>query len=79
VKYARSLTLPVRIVDYAKSVTSVRAKMTREFITKAHYPDSKALILERHTPSYGLCTECSSFTNYVPYPCPIVEEANNEG
>ena len=52
--------------------------MTREFITKAHYPDSTALILERHTPSYGLCTECSSFTNYVPYPCPIVKEATSE-
>ena len=52
--------------------------MSREFITKAHYPDSTAIILERHTSSYGLCTECSSFSTYVPYPCPIVKEAINE-
>jgi hypothetical protein len=52
--------------------------MSKEFITKAHYPDSLAIILERHTPSYGLCTECSSFSNYIPYPCPIVTEAKND-
>ncbi len=52
--------------------------MSKEFITKAHYPDSTALILERHTSSYGLCTECSSFSTYIPYPCPIVKEATSE-
>jgi len=52
--------------------------MSKEFITKAHYPDIRSLILERHTPSYGLCTECSSFSTYIPYPCPIVTEAINE-
>ena len=52
--------------------------MSREFITKAHYPDSTAIILERHTSSYGLCTECSSFSTYVPYPCPIVKEVTSE-
>lgn len=49
--------------------------MSKEFITMAHYPDSTALLLERHTSSYGLCTECSGvFTNLVPYPCPAVKE-----
>jgi hypothetical protein len=52
--------------------------MSKEFITMAHYPDSRALILEQHTPSYGLCTECSGvFTNLVPYPCAVVKEAIN--
>jgi len=78
VKYANSIILPVMIAGYAKSVMSVRAKMTREFITKAHYPQGRE-DLELHQSNYGLCTECSTFTNYVPYPCPIVEEANDEG
>jgi len=81
VKYANSITLPVMIAGYVKNVMSAKRKGTRvskEFITKAHYPDSRSLILERHTPSYGLCTECSSFSTYIPYPCPIVTEAINE-
>ncbi len=41
VKYANSITLPVRIVGYAKSVMSVRSRvMSKEFITKAHYPNN---------------------------------------
>jgi len=40
VKYANSITLPVMIADYAKSVMSVRIKMSKQFITKAHYPKS---------------------------------------
>ena len=54
-------------------------KMSKEFITLAHYPkDNIDLILERHTSSYGLCTECSSFSTYIPYPCSIVKEAQGE-
>lgn len=49
--------------------------MSKEYITKAHYPQDT---LSEHTSSYGLCIKCSSFSTYVPYPCPIVEEANNE-
>ena len=49
--------------------------MSKEFITLAHYPDSAALILEKHTSSYGLCTECSTFSIHVAYPCDIVKEA----
>jgi hypothetical protein len=53
-----------------------RRAMSNEFITKAHYPtiDVKT-ILEEHQPSYGLCTECSTFSIYVAYPCAIVKEA----
>ena len=51
--------------------------MSREFITKAHYPQGRE-DLELHQSSYGLCTECSTFTNYVPYPCPVIEEAGDE-
>jgi hypothetical protein len=53
--------------------------MSKEFITKAHYPtiDTKT-ILEEHQPSYGLCTECSTFSIYVAYPCAIVKEAIDE-
>jgi hypothetical protein len=53
--------------------------MSREFITLAHYPkDDVDLILEKHTSSYGLCSECSSFSTYIPYPCPIVKEVQGE-
>jgi len=51
--------------------------MSKEYITLAHYPQGREG-LELHQSSYGLCTECSTFTNYVPYPCPVVEEAGNE-
>jgi hypothetical protein len=48
----------------------------REFVTLAHYPkDDVDLILEKHESSYGLCTECSTFSTYVAYPCPTVKEA----
>ena len=48
----------------------------REFITRAHYPkDDVDLILEKHESSYGLCTECSTFSTYVAYPCAIVKGA----
>ena len=50
--------------------------MNKEFITKAHYPQREDL--ELHQTSYGLCTECSTFANYVPYPCPIIQEEANE-
>jgi hypothetical protein len=33
------------IVDCVKNVMNVRTKMTREFITKAHYPDDRVLRL----------------------------------
>jgi hypothetical protein len=53
--------------------------VSKEFVTLAHYPqDNVDLILEKHTPNYGLCTECSSFSTYIPYPCPIVKEASND-
>lgn len=46
----------------------------KEFITLAHYPkDDVDLILERHESSYGLCTECSTYSIHIPYPCPIVK------
>jgi hypothetical protein len=49
--------------------------MSKEFITKAHYPkDDVDLLLEKHISSYGLCTECTTFSSYVPYPCPIIQE-----
>jgi hypothetical protein len=53
--------------------------MSKEFITLAHYPtiDVKT-ILEEHKSSYGLCTECSTFSVYVAYPCAIVKEAISE-
>jgi len=48
----------------------------REFITRAHYTnDDVDLILEKHESSYGLCTECSTFSTYVAYPCAIVKGA----
>jgi hypothetical protein len=68
------------IAGYAKSVMSVKRKGTRvskEYITLAHYPQGRE-DLELHQSSYGLCTECSTFTNYVPYPCPVIEEAGDE-
>jgi hypothetical protein len=46
VKYANSITLPVRIAGYVKSVMSVKRKgirVSREFITKAHYPKESNL------------------------------------
>lgn len=48
----------------------------KEYLTMAHYPtlDVKT-ILEEHKSSYGLCTECSTYTVYVPYPCSIVKGA----
>jgi hypothetical protein len=65
------------IAGYVKSVTIARrAKMNKEYITLAHYPQREDL--ELHQSSYGLCTECSTFTKYVPYPCSVVEEAGNE-
>jgi hypothetical protein len=50
----------------------------KEFITLAHYPkDDVDLILEKHQPSYGLCTECSTYSINVAYPCLIVKEKTN--
>jgi len=49
--------------------------MTKEFITKAHYPnDDIGEILRSHRLSYGLCTECSTTDKYVPYPCDRIQE-----
>jgi hypothetical protein len=43
VKYANSITLPVRIVGYVKSAMSAKRRrvMSKQFITKAHYPKGK--------------------------------------
>jgi len=51
--------------------------VSKEYITLAHYPQDIE-DLELHQSSYGLCTECSTNTKYVPYPCSVVEEAGNE-
>jgi hypothetical protein len=52
--------------------------MTNEYITKAHYPtDDVPYILELHKSNYGLCSECSTFTNYVAYPCEIIKAVTN--
>ena len=49
--------------------------MTKEFITKAHYPNQDiGEILRTHRSSYGLCSECSTSDKYVPYPCQIIQE-----
>jgi hypothetical protein len=57
---------------------NVKGTTMSEFITKAHYPtiDIKT-ILEEHKSSYGLCTECSTFSTLVSYPCAIVKEITN--
>jgi hypothetical protein len=49
--------------------------MTKEFITKAHYPNQDiGEILRTHRSSYGLCSECSTSYKYVPYPCQVIQE-----
>ena len=40
--------------------------------------DDVDLILEKHKSSYGLCTECSTYSIYIPYPCPTIQAIEKE-
>lgn len=49
--------------------------MSREYITKAHYPvytSNEIELMESHTSNYGLCKECSTYSKHVAYPCPTI-------
>lgn len=52
----------------------------REYITLAHYPTytpNEIDLMDLHTSSYGLCTECSTYSTYVAYPCLIIQAIQN--
>ena len=51
--------------------------MAREYITLAHYPvytSNEIELMELHTSRYGLCSECSTYSNYVAYPCTVIQD-----
>jgi hypothetical protein len=54
--------------------------MTREYITLAHYPvytSNEIDLMDLHTSSYGLCSECSTYSKYVAYPCAVIQAIEN--
>lgn len=54
--------------------------MIKEYITLAHYPtytSDEIEVMELHTSSYGLCTECTTYSTYVAYPCSTIQAIQN--